>query len=51
MAARDLDLGGLLDASRWQSPQIRSDEAMWTDDFSNIIEHLAVLHQSRTSGK
>jgi hypothetical protein len=51
MASRDLDLGGLLDDSRWQSPQIRSDEAMWTDGFSNIIEHRAVLHQSRTSGK
>jgi hypothetical protein len=51
MAARDLDLGGLLDDSRWQSPQIRPDEAVWTDDFSNIIGHLAVLHPSGTSGK
>src|SRR5262249_23981069 len=45
MAARDADLGGLLEDSRWTSPQGRPDETAWSDDFSNLIEHLAVLHQ------
>jgi hypothetical protein len=48
MAAGDADLGGLGADSRWQSPRVRPDEAVWSDDFSNIIEHLVVLHGTGT---
>jgi hypothetical protein len=51
MAARDADLGGLVQDPRWQSPPVRADEAAWSDDFSNIIEHLLVLHGTRKSAK
>ncbi|MGO8903300.1 MAG: spermidine synthase [Isosphaeraceae bacterium] len=40
MAARDADLGSLSNDSRWTPPQGRPNEAVWTDDFSSIIEHL-----------
>jgi hypothetical protein len=49
MAARDADLSGLLDDTRWRSPQVGPDEAAWSDDFSNIIEHFTVLHRSGSS--
>jgi len=37
---RDADLGSLSNDSRWTPPQGRPNEAVWTDDFSSIIEHL-----------
>ena len=40
MAARDAGLGSLSNDSRWTPPQGRPNEAVWTDDFSSIIEHL-----------
>jgi hypothetical protein len=39
MAAREVELDGLLEDSRWQSPQHDPGGAVWTDDFSNVIEH------------
>ena len=51
MAVRDEDFGGLLNDSRWRSPQIRADEAPWSDDFSNTIEHLAVMHETGINAK
>jgi hypothetical protein len=40
MAARGADLGALLNDPRWTPPQVSPREAVWTDDFSSIIEHL-----------
>ncbi len=40
MAASQADLGSLSNDSRWTRPQVRPSEAVWTDDFSSIIEHL-----------
>jgi hypothetical protein len=39
MAVRDEDLGVLARDPSWQVPQLRTHESVWTDDFSNIIEH------------
>jgi len=39
VAASAADLGGLVEDPRWVSPPIRRHETVWTDDFSNIIEH------------
>jgi hypothetical protein len=46
LAARDADLGRFSQDSRWRSPQFRPGEAVWTDDYSNIIKHFNVLSQS-----
>ncbi len=40
MAARDIDLGSLTCDSRWVAPHVPPGEAVWTDDFSSIIEHM-----------
>ena len=40
MAASAADLGSLAHDSRWVSPHVPPGEAVWTDDFSSIIEHL-----------
>ena len=40
MAASTSDFGSLSTDSRWVPPQVPSREAVWTDDFSSIIEHL-----------
>jgi spermidine synthase len=42
MAHRDADLGPLATDSRWVAPLVRPDEPVWTDDFSNIIEHFVI---------
>jgi SAM-dependent methyltransferase len=39
MAARDEDLGAVARDPAWQVPQLRNHESIWSDDFSNIIEH------------
>lgn len=44
MAPRLADLGAFLEDPRWNSPTVRPNEAAWTDDFSNLIEHLAPGH-------
>jgi hypothetical protein len=44
IAAGNTDIGGLSSDSSWRAAQIGSGELAWTDDFSNIIEHLIVLH-------
>ena len=51
MAARDENLGGLLNDSRWQRPRNRPGEAAWSDDFSNSIENLIVLHPGGTGAR
>jgi spermidine synthase len=51
MAAREEDLGGLLEDSRWQSPQFDSGEVVWTDDFSNVLAHFVVPGPSWSSGE
>jgi hypothetical protein len=50
LATHDADLGRLCDDSRWRSPQFHPGDAVWTDDFSNIIEHLKVLKQNAAGG-
>ena len=40
MAASQADLGLLSHDSRWLPPRVPPAEAVWTDDFSSIIEHL-----------
>ena len=40
--ARGADLGALEKDPRWREPRSRPGEAAWTDDFSNIIEHLVI---------
>ncbi len=40
MAACDVDLGSLTCDSRWVAPHVPPGEAVWTDDFSSIIEHM-----------
>jgi hypothetical protein len=42
MAQRDADLGPIATDPLWVVPQARPDEPVWTDDFSNIVEHLVV---------
>jgi hypothetical protein len=42
MAARGADLGALAKDPRWREPRSRPEEAVWTDDFSNIITHLMI---------
>ena len=51
IAAYEEDLDGLLEDSRWQSPQIDPDEAVWTDDFSNVTKHFILRPPSRAGGK
>jgi hypothetical protein len=45
MARRASDLGVLVDDPRWASPPSQSGETVWTDDFSNIVEHLILLQR------
>jgi spermidine synthase len=40
MATRETDVGALLEDPRWESPPIRPSESLWTDDFTNVSEHL-----------
>jgi hypothetical protein len=40
MAARYAHLDSLSNDTRWVPPQVPHGEAVWTDDFSSIIEHL-----------
>jgi spermidine synthase len=42
MAHRDADLGPLATDPVWVAPRVRPDEPVWTDDFSNIIEHFVI---------
>lgn len=42
MAHRDADLGPLATDPLWVAPQVRPDATVWTDDFSNIIEHFVI---------
>jgi len=42
MAHRDADLGPLATDPLWVAPQDRPDAPVWTDDFSNIIEHFVI---------
>jgi hypothetical protein len=51
IAAHEEDLDGLLEDSRWQSPQIDPDEAVWTDDFSNDTKHFIFRPPSRPGRK
>jgi spermidine synthase len=40
MARRPEDLGGLARDQRWQALPVHAGEALWTDDFSNILSVL-----------
>jgi hypothetical protein len=40
IAANEADLGGLAQDLRWREPNIRPEEAVWTDDFSNVTRYL-----------
>ncbi len=40
LADREKDLGPIADDPRWQVPEILPDEAVWTDQFSNVLDHL-----------
>jgi spermidine synthase len=51
MSAHDVDFGGLSRDSTWQTPRASVDETGWTDDFSNVVEHLAVLHHNGAGAK
>ncbi|MEJ7640038.1 MAG: fused MFS/spermidine synthase [Singulisphaera sp.] len=42
MAAREEDLGPLGKDPRWKASMVRPDEEVWTDDFSNIIQHFII---------
>jgi SAM-dependent methyltransferase len=42
IAARGADLGALAEDPRWREPRSHPGEAVWTDDFSNIIKHLMI---------
>jgi hypothetical protein len=42
MAARAADLDALSKDQRWTPPPVRSHDTPWTDDFSNLIGHLAL---------
>ena len=42
MAAREEDLGPLGKDPRWKATMVRPDEEVWTDDFSNIIQHFII---------
>ncbi len=44
MAESKADLGSLADDPRWESPPFRPHELVWTDDFSNVTEHLISRH-------
>jgi hypothetical protein len=39
MAARTSDLGALANDPSWIEPRLRADEAVWTDDYSNLVGH------------
>ena len=40
MSASPTDLGSLAGDPRWVAPQVPPGEAVWTDDYSSILEHL-----------
>ena len=40
LASRVDDLGGLARGGRWAAPVSRPGDAVWTDDFSNVLDHL-----------
>jgi hypothetical protein len=42
MAGNDTDLGPLVQNPLWVPPEVPLGEKVWTDDFSNIIEHFAI---------
>lgn len=42
MAHGDADLGPLATDPLWIAPRVRPDEPVWTDDFSNIIQHFVI---------
>lgn len=42
IAAREADLGALATDPRWGMARSRPDEAVWTDDFSNLVGHLII---------
>jgi hypothetical protein len=51
MAAREGDIDELTRDSRWQSPRLDPGEAVWTDAFSNIIEHFILPLPGGASGR
>ena len=40
MAEREADLGTLRSDPNWTTPEARPGERAWSDDFSNVVEHL-----------
>jgi len=45
LAASPSDLVAFAGDANWEPPTVRPGEAVWTDDFSNIISHLAPRHR------
>jgi hypothetical protein len=42
MVAREQDLGALAQDPRWKAPALRRDNAVWTDDFTDIVRHFII---------
>ena len=40
LAARQSDLGPLAGDRRWVTPMTRPGDSVWTDDFSNLLDHV-----------
>ena len=45
VAGPGVELGELKKASTWNPPHVHRDEAVWTDDFSNILAHFMLKSQ------
>jgi spermidine synthase len=45
MAASEQDLGTLAKDPRWKAPALRPDDAVWTDDFTDIVRHFIILRR------
>jgi hypothetical protein len=42
MAAAESDFGALASDARWKQVRVPANEAVWTDDFSNVVEHMMI---------
>ena len=42
LASRQEDLGALASDPRWETPTLRRNDAVWTDDFTDIVKHFII---------
>jgi hypothetical protein len=42
LAGTEGGLGSLADDPAWAAPKVRTGEAVWADDYSNILEHFVI---------